>query len=344
LNVRDSTGGFSLGEKEISVALWALRNGQMAGRGTETLSSANLLYIPLQTGSGVVGVMALQLKGVPEELGPESQRLLESLSSQAALAIERANLAHKAEQVQLLQATEKLERSLLNSISHDLRTPLSSIMGALSSLRDEGASLESDSKRELIDLAWEESGRMNRFISNLLDITRLEAGALRVKKEPYDVEDLLGSCLTSLEPRLKERKVTVDIPPDLPPIPMDSVLMCQALMNLLDNALKYSPADGRIEISGRIREKCLEIAVADQGPGIPKEYLTQVFNKFFRLNRTEEAGGTGLGLAISKGIVEAHEGRIWAENRPQGGTKIVFILPLTAGAKESSPSALEQKP
>ncbi len=341
LNVQTSSSGFSLGEKEKSVALWTFRNGQMAGRGTDTLSSAELLYLPLQTGGRVVGVMAMKLSNSDEGLAPETRRLLEPFAIQAALAIERAHLAQKAEQAQLLQATERLERSLLNSISHDLRTPLSSIMGALSSLRYEGNSPEAESKRELMDLAWEEAGRMNRFISNLLDITRLEAGVLKIKREPYDVQDLLGSCLASLEPRLKERKVKINIPPNLPLISMDSVLMAQVLINLLDNALKYSPPDGTIEFSARTRENWLEVEVVDQGPGIPKEYLMQVFNKFFRLSRHEEFSGTGLGLAISKGIIEAHGGKIWAENRPGGGSKIVFTLPLSISGMESKSQTLD---
>jgi two-component system sensor histidine kinase KdpD len=343
LNVQTSSSGFSLGEKQKSVALWTFRNGQMAGRGTDTLSSAELLYLPLQTGGRVVGVMAIKLSNSDEGLAPETRRLLEPFAIQAALAIERAHLAQKAEQAQLLQATERLERSLLNSISHDLRTPLSSIMGALSSLRYEGNSPEAESKRELMDLAWEEAGRMNRFISNLLDITRLEAGVLKIKREPYDVQDLLGSCLASLEPRLKERKVKINLPPNLPLISMDSVLMAQVLINLLDNAVKYSPPDGTIEFSARTRENWLEVEVADQGPGIPEEYLMQVFNKFFRLSRHEKFSGTGLGLAISKGIIEAHGGKIWAENRPGGGTKIIFTLPLTISETESKSQTVDSR-
>jgi len=343
LTVQASSSGLSLGEKQKSVALWTFRNGQMAGRGTDTLSSAEVLYIPLQTGGKVVGVMGIKLRNSDESLAPETRRVLEAFSGQAALAIERVSLARQADRAELLQATERLERALLNSISHDLRTPLSSITGALSSLREEGNFLNGESRRELIDLAWEEAGRMDRFISNLLDITRLEAGALKIKREPYEVQDLLGSCLTSLEPRLKERKINIHIPPNLPLVPMDSVLMAQVLINLLDNALKYSPPDGMIEVAARIRENWMEIEVADQGPGIPEENLTQVFNKFFRLSHTVEVSGTGLGLAISKGIVEAHGGRIWAENRPAGGSKIVFILPLTITGLESKSQTLGQR-
>jgi two-component system sensor histidine kinase KdpD len=335
LEVKASSSGFSLGEKQKSVALWTFRNGQMAGRGTDTLSSAEILYIPLQTGGRVVGVMGIKLRNSDEGLAPETHRILEAFSGQAALAIERVYLARQADQAQLLQATERLERSLLNSISHDLRTPLSSITGALSSLRDEKNSLDTESRRELIDLAWEEAGRMNRFVSNLLDMTRLEAGALKIKKEPYDVQDLLGSCLASLEPRLKGKKVKIDIPSDLPLVAMDSVLMAQVIGNVLDNALKYSPPGGMIEVGARIRENWLEIEVADQGPGIPEEYLTQVFNKFSRITHADGASGIGLGLTISKGIVEAHEGKIWAENRLGGGSKIVFTLPLAISGTEN---------
>ena len=328
LNLEAASPGLSPGEKEKSVALWAFRNGQMAGRGTETLSSSEFLYLPLQTGARVVGVMGIKMEHAGEELAPERRRLLEAFSNQAALAIERAYLAQEAERAQLFQATERLERSLLNSISHDLRTPLSSIMGTLSSLRDEGNVPGDESRRELIDLALEEAERMNRFVGNLLDITRLEAGVLKIKKELYDLQDLLGSCLAALESRLKGRKMKIQVPPDLPLIPMDSVLMAQVLINLLENALKYSPPDGLILVGGRVRENRVEIEVADQGPGVPPAHLGQIFNKFFRFKRTEEVGGTGLGLAISKGIVEAHEGKIWAENRPEGGFRIIFTLPL----------------
>jgi two-component system sensor histidine kinase KdpD len=343
LTVQASSRGFSLGEKEKSVAIWAFRNGQEAGRGTETLSSAALLHIPLQTGGRVVGVMGIQFRNSVEGLSPEDRhRLLEAFSSQAALAIERARLAQKAEETQVLQATERLERSLLNSISHDFRTPLSSITGALSSLREGGHGADLESRRELIDLAWEEAERINRFVSNLLDMTRLEAGALKIRKEPYDVQELLGSCLASFEPRLGGKKVQTDIPPNLPLISMDSVLMAQVLINLLDNALKYSPPAGKIEVTVRTREDWLEIEVADQGPGIPEEYLAQVFNKFFRLSRREEVSGTGLGLAISKGIVEAHGGRIRAENRPGGGSQIIFTLPLTNSEGKNKPETADK--
>jgi two-component system sensor histidine kinase KdpD len=322
------------GEKEKSVALWAFRNGQMAGRGTETLSFSEFLYLPLQTGARAVGVMGIRMDPAGEELAPERRRLLEAFSNQAALAIERAVLARKAEQAKLHQATERLERSLLNSISHDLRTPLSSIMGTLSTLRDEGNAPRDESRRELLDLAWEEAERMNRFVGNLLDITRLEAGVLKIKKELYDLQDLLGSCLASLESRLKGRRVQIQVPPDLPLIPMDSVLMAQVLINLLENALKYSPPHGTIQVSGRVLENRVEIEVADQGPGIPQEFQNKIFDKFFRYKRTEEVGGTGLGLAISKGIVEAHEGKIWAETPPEGGFKIAFTLPLAPSGRE----------
>ncbi|HSR11091.1 MAG TPA: DUF4118 domain-containing protein, partial [Thermodesulfobacteriota bacterium] len=323
--------GFSLTEKEKSVAVWSFRNAQTAGRGTDTLSSAELIYLPLQTGSRVVGVMAMKLPEERQALSPQDRRLLEALTIQIAGAVERARLAHEAEEAQLMQATERLERSLLNSVSHDLRTPLSSITGALSSLRDGGSPLDADSRREMIELAWEEAERMNRFVTNLLDITRLESGALRIKKEPYDVQDLVGSCAASFGPRVTDKRIEIRIPPGLPLVPMDSVLMSQVINNLLDNAVKYSPRGGTITVAAHLREERMEIEIADEGPGIPLEHLGRIFDKFFRISANEQVGGTGLGLAISKGIVEAHGGKIRAENRREGGAKIIFALPL-AGA------------
>ncbi len=334
LKIRAASTGFSLGEKQISVSLWAFRNGQMAGKATDTLSSEELLYVPLQTSGRVVGVMALRMGKEDAVLSPETSRLIEGFSNQAALAMERAYLAEKAEQAQVLEAAGRLERSLLNSISHDLRTPLSSIMGALSSVKESDILQGAESKRDLIELALEETARMNRFVSNLLDITRLEAGVLRIHKEPYDFQDLIGSCLASFEPRLKNRKVEVRLPSDLPLVPMDSVLMAQVIINLLDNALKYSPENSTISIESRVRDGWLESEVADQGPGIPEESLKQIFNKFFRISHNEKVSGTGLGLAISKGIVAAHEGKIWAENRREGGSRLVFTLPLESPGED----------
>jgi two-component system, OmpR family, sensor histidine kinase KdpD len=326
LDLAASSPGVTLDENEKSVALWVFEHRQAAGRFTDTLRSSNMLYVPLQTAGNVVGVIGID----PGEggLSPDRRQILEAFANQAAVAIERRKLAQEAGQEQVMQATEQLEKSLLNSISHDLRTPLASITGALSSLKEEGHRLDLDAKVELIDTALGEAGRLNRFVRNLLDMTRIESGALKVHKELNDVQDLVSSTLSALG-LLTSARVSVNVPGNIPFVPMDFVLMTQVLVNLLDNALKYSHADSGIELTARIKGDMLEVAVADRGPGIPEEDLQSVFDKFYRVHRPEGVSGTGLGLAICKGIVEAHGGLIRAENREGGGAKFTVALPLT---------------
>jgi two-component system sensor histidine kinase KdpD len=321
------SGNVEISEKEISVALWAYRNVKAAGLGTETLSSSSFLYLPLAAGGKAMGVLGVKPRDETSTLSPETRRLLEAFANQTALAVERVHLARKAEQAQILRATEKLERALLNSISHDLRTPLSSIMGTLSSLREDPSFIKGENQMELLDLALDEANWMNRFVSNLLNMTRLEAGALRVKKEPHEVQDLIGSVITSLETRLKSRKVRIQIPSSLPLVNVDPVLIAQVILNLLDNSLKYSPPRTPVEIEAGVSDSWIEIRISDHGPGVPEEHRHQVFEKFFRLPGTEGVRGTGLGLAISKGIVEAHQGKIWVENLTGGGAKFILALP-----------------
>jgi two-component system sensor histidine kinase KdpD len=223
-------------------------------------------------------------------------------------------------------ATEALQGALLNSVSHDLRTPLVSITGALTSLEEDGAGLDEASQRELISMAREEAERLNRLVGNLLDMTRIEAGALKLTREPIDVQELISVALERLGGRLHDRAVTVDAPSMLAPV--DVVLIVQVLVNLLDNALKYSQPGTPIAIQARMADGALEIAVLDRGLGVPEEDLERIFDKFYRVHRPAAVSGTGLGLAICKGIIEAHGGRIWARNRPGGGTIITLALPL----------------
>ena len=255
--------------------------------------------------------------------------LLTTFASQSAQAIERAQLAEQARQVKLLQAAEKLQNALLNSISHDLRTPLVSITGALTTLEQQ-ESLEEPARRSLIETAREEADRLNRLVGNLLDMTRLESGALQLKREPSDPQDLIGTALGQIEARLADRKVTVDVTPGIALVKLDFVLIVQVLMNLLDNAIKYSPEGSPIDIQATTSSTELRISVLDRGIGIPPEDMIRVFDKFYRVQRPRriQAPGTGLGLAICKGIIEAHGGQIWAGSREGGGTKITFALPL----------------
>src|SRR5206468_122455 len=192
--------------------------------------------------------------------------------------------------------------------------------------------MDDSTRRELLENAREEADRLNRLLGNLLDMNRLEAGALKLRLEPGDVEDLVGTALAQLGDLAQNRDVRVDLPAPLPLVPMDFALVTQALVNLLDNAVKYSPADAPIEIHAELAGDEVQIRIGDRGAGIPADDLTRIFDKFYRIQRGDTARGVGLGLAISKGIIEAHGGRIWAENRPAGGAVIVFTLPLRAPA------------
>jgi two-component system, OmpR family, sensor histidine kinase KdpD len=319
---------FQLDEKETAVAVWVYQHGMQAGRGTETLPAAEARYIPLVTGHGIVGVMGVRPRDPQTKLAPEQRRLLEGFASQAALAIERARLADQARQAQLLQATEKLQTALLNSISHDLRTPLVSITGALSSLKASGPAIDEEIRDSLIDTASEEADRLNRLVGNLLNMTRLEAGVMRIVREPADVQDVIGSAVEQIKDRLGDRPVHIDVQPDIPLVPLDFVLIVHVLVNLIDNAIKYSPPKSPIEIYAQPDPTGIEISVCDHGIGIPAGDLERIFEKFYRVHQPENVTGTGLGLSISKGIVEAHGGRIWAENRQGGGALIKLILPV----------------
>lgn len=328
MRIAASSKGLALEEKELAVADWALRNRRPAGNGTETLGSAALLYLPLHTASAVFGVLGVKLSRPADYRSPHSRRLLDAFVAQISLAMERVRLAEQAEQAQVLQARESLERALLNSISHDLRTPLVTIIGALSSLQDKDLPLTEANKQALLDGAWEEAERLNRFVGNLLDMTRLEAGELGLNQEPCDVQDLIGCALNALDHRLEGRDVSVQLADGLPLVSMDMVLMTQVVINLLDNALKYSSADGPIEIRAQTDAQALTLEIMDRGPGIPEQDLKRVFEKFYRLPVPEGASGTGLGLSICKGIVEAHQGTIRAENRSGGGLRMTCRLPL----------------
>ena len=328
LKIVSKSASFTADENEMAVAVWCFRNGQLAGRGTDTLSASAARYIPLKTPRGVVGVLGVRPKDDSSHLTPDQRRLLETFASQAALAIEQAQLAAQAHQAQLLQATERLQTALLNSISHDLRTPLVSITGALSSLAEGGPAMDTAIFQSLVDTAREEADRMNRLVENLLNMTRLEAGAMQVVKRLGDIQDAIGTALENLNDHLQDRKISVDVEDNIALVPMDFVLIVQVLVNLIDNALKYSSPELPVEIRARCRVQDVLVSVSDRGIGIPAGDLERIFEKFYRVHRPESISGTGLGLSISKGIIEAHGGRIWAENRPGGGATITFSLPL----------------
>jgi two-component system sensor histidine kinase KdpD len=265
----------------------------------------------------------------------EQERLLEAYADLAAVALESILLGEEARNAQVLRDTEKLQAALINAVSHDLRTPLVSIIGALSSLQEKGMKLDNAARKNLIGVAREEAERLNHLITNLLDVSRIDAGAIRISRQPSEVQDLVGTALEQMGDRARARPIKIDIPTELPLVSVDFGLIVQTLVNVLDNALKYSPVDSPIDIKGRKVGHEVHIEVADHGVGIPPQDLLHVFDKFYRIRRPDNVAGTGLGLSICKGIIEAHGGRIAAENRRGGGTIIRLMLPVA----ESNPSA-----
>ncbi|HEV8673540.1 MAG TPA: DUF4118 domain-containing protein [Methylomirabilota bacterium] len=313
---------------EHGVGQWVYEHGQMAGLGTATLPGAHALYLPLAASRGPLGVLGVR-PGIRRAFAaPDQLHLLEAFAGQTALAVERATLAEQAEQAQLRVESERLRSTLLSSVSHDLRTPLATITGAASSLLDGADQLDAPARRELLQAIHEEADRLNRLVNNLLDMTRLESGALQVRKEWHPLEEIVGAALARLGGRLGDRPLTTRLAADLPLVPLDGVLMEQVLINLLDNALKYTPPGSSIDIVAGVDDGQMRLEVADRGPGLPPGDESRVFDKFYRGRLAGTGRGVGLGLTICRGIVEAHGGHIRAENRPDGGLAFHIVLPL----------------
>jgi two-component system sensor histidine kinase KdpD len=321
-----TSGPLSVPSSEQGIAQWVFDRGEKAGKGTATLPGASALYVPLKGASGILGVLSV-VPGEPgETLSAEQQNLLEVLASQAALAIERNLAASAARDAEVRVETESLRTSLLSTVSHDLRTPLSSITGAAATLRSHWDRLDEKTRNELLESVTDEADRLNRLLDNLLEVTRLEGG-VHLRKEMCPLEEVVGAALHRLRRQLASRQVRTDIPADLPMVAMDDVLMEQVFVNLIENALKYTPADSPVDITAARRGEFLTVEVGDRGPGIPEGEEKRIFEKFFR-GRTDSARGAGLGLAICRAIVEAHGGSIEALNRAEGGALFRFRIPL----------------
>lgn len=328
LMVRFRSEGLMLDGRDIVAAAKAFESGDEAGCGIGEFSALTIRYRPLKTSREVLAVMGILAQSSEEMLPAERQQLLSTFMNLAALAITRANLTTRAQQAEFLQEADKFQRALLNSISHNLRTPITSVIGALNSVLEDGALFDTFLQRSLLKTAQGEAIRLNRLVQNLLDMSRLEGGAISVRTELCDVHDVIGAALEQLAEPARNRPISITIAPDLPLVPMDEVLIVQVLVNLIDNSLKYSPGDTAIEIGARLHGDELEITVADRGNGIPEQDLERVFDKFFRATSPGAPRGAGLGLSICRGFVNAHDGRIWAKCRTQGGTEVVFVLPV----------------
>jgi len=319
---------------EREAAQRAFETGQIAG--LEHVGGEGVLHMPLEAGIHRYGVMSV----VPRAGSWSAERfqLFRVLVSQAALALERCRLADEVHAARSLADTERSRSALLSSVSHDLRTPLAAITGAATSLRDGSSRLADATRRDLADMIAEEAQRLNRLIGNILDMTRLESGMLRVRREWHSLEELVGAALVRLEGTLGSRPVQLDLPPDLPLVSLDGVLFEQVLSNLIENAHKYSAIELPIEIRAEIAGATLRLEVADRGPGLPRGEETRVFEKFHRGPGTSAIPGAGLGLAICQGIVEAHGGTISAADRDGGGSVFTVLLPL-----EGEPPIVEQE-
>jgi two-component system sensor histidine kinase KdpD len=336
-NVATDDHAFTVDEKERGVVDWVFANDKPAGRGTDTLPSASALYVPLRGAQGRVGVLGVQPNDPRRFQDAEQRTLLDVFASQVASALERSRLADQAQQATLQVEAERLRSSLLSSVSHDLRTPLSVITGAASALLQTEPALTSAARRDLAETIHEEARRLDRLVRNLLDMTRLASGAVKVAKEWQPIEGVIGAALGRLEDQLQGRKIDVRLPSGLPPVPIDGLLVEQVLINLLENAAKYTPAGTPIDVGASTDGDNVVVEIADRGPGIPRALVDRVFEKFYRLPTEGAGGGAGLGLAICRGIVEAHGGRVWAENRESGGAVFRFALPLGGPPPELAP-------
>lgn len=331
-----------LSNAELAEAAKAFRSeaaGDIAAGSASETGAGRMIFLPLRTSLGPVGVLGVEpgTEGSPA-IEEAKRTLLDGFANLAALAIERARLAEQASQALVLKDIERLQSALLNSISHELRTPLVSITGALSSLVESemeapAGLAERAARRELVETAYEEARRMNLLVGNLLDMSRLESGALRLHLEPCDLQDLVGISLERFSERNHDRVVETHLSDGLPIIDMDVTLMVQVLVNLLENAAKYSPRTGPIELVAGREDGMIRVEVCDRGPGVAPEDLKHIFDKFYRTRKQRTVAGLGLGLSISKGIVEAHGGQIEAHNRDGGGLAVVVRLPIGENSK-----------
>ena len=316
-------------EKEYAIAQWVLEHGQPAGRGLGIFEGGrSLFFFPIKAEDKILAVLGIRPNREHTTLSLEQRQLIETLTNLAAVAIVSLQLAKEAEQAKWLTESERLHRTLLNSISHDFRTPLASITGAVTSLLAEGSAYTQEAKEIFLHTIREEAHRMNRFVENLLDMVRLESGTLKLNMKWCDIQDIIGVVLRETRDTLQGHQLQISIPQDLPSIKADFILIEQVIINLLENAAKYSFPGSTITISALFRDKTLFLTVADPGPPIPKTEREHVFDKFYRL-QTRQASGTGLGLSICKGIVEAHGGSIGIDSSPEYGNRFTFSLPVS---------------
>ena len=319
-----------LDSQDLAAAAWCWSHAQPAGRHAETLPGAKRLFLPMRTGDGIVAVAGLQRQDERSLFTPDERRLLDALLDQTALAIERSTLVERAGEAQVLAEADKLRIAMLTSLSHDLRTPLASILGAATTLIASRTLYDGKQIDELLATIREEAERLDRFVGNLLDMSRLEAGVLGAKPESVDVADLVETATKRLTRRLSGYRLELDLPPDLPQVLVDSLLLEQAIFNVLDNGVKYAPTGTTVRIQARRAPTHVVLTVQDEGPGIPTDALPHIFDKFYRAKAADRrVAGTGLGLAVARGFVEAFGGHLDAANRAdRTGAIMTMTLPV----------------
>ena len=318
----------TLDDADLAAARWAWENNRPAGRGSDTLPGAKRLFLPMRTGRGAIGILGIDSDKPGPLLAPDQRRLLDALMDQGALAIERVLLVEDVERAKRAMEADRLRSALLTSISHDLKTPLASVLGAAGTLRGLSSALSDREKAELLGTIIEESERLNRFIANLLDMTKLESGAIKPNAALHDLGEIVGSALRRAANLLAHHEVEVELAADLPMVQVDAVLFEQALFNLLDNASKFAPAGTVVLIRSWRDKDAVSLQVLDKGVGIPEGDLEHIFDKFYRVQKGDQVrAGTGLGLAICRGFIEAMNGTIKAANRTDH-TGAVFTITL----------------
>jgi two-component system sensor histidine kinase KdpD len=324
-----------LDQADLAAANWTWANDRVAGRGSDTLPGAKRLFLPMRTGRGPIGVLGIDDDKSGPLLTPDQRRLLDALMDQGALAIERVRLVEDMDQVKRAVETDRLRSALLTSISHDLKTPLAAVLGSATTLRDLAIKLSDAEKADLLSTVIDESERLNRFIANLLDMTRLESGAIVTNTVPHDLSEIVDTALRRATKILSRHKIQLKLTANLPMVNLDAVLFEQALFNILDNAAKYAPAGTTIRMQSRQQDGFVVLEVFDEGEGIPPMDLENIFNKFYRANKGDQVRpGTGLGLAIARGFVEAMGGTIGAANRhDRSGAIFTIRLPVRVGAR-----------
>lgn len=317
-----------LNDKEQGVAQWVYDLGQPAGLGTDTLPFSDAIYVPLLASKSTIGVLRIRPLQTNHLFTPEQMHLLEACANQIAMAIEVDHMQEHAKKTEFLSESTRANNALLQSVSHDLRTPLAAVMGAATTLTEMASSLEAKKIKKLGQEIYMESEQMTRLINNLLQITYFEAETMKLQIIPHAINDPIQGAVKTTVERLGKKQINIHIPTNLPKVPFDNTLIQEVFVNLLENAIKFTEPDSPIDITVMLKPSEILVCVEDRGPGIVPDEINKLFEKFYRGRGLQSERGLGLGLAICRSIIQAHGGRIWAENRENGGARFVFTLPL----------------